>query len=441
MAKANNKRRGFILIASYLVIVVLIILGAAFISKSVTETRIARRQQRFIQALFLAEAGIDQGLDSLRANPGAEDPEEVGFGAGTYDYETFDLGGGSFRIESEGSVGDISRTVSVDIQEDTYARYLYFTDDEHFHWGWLKIPVWFITGDYLTGPLQSNSHLHIFGDPVYTDPETHEAVKTEDDFITYYNNGSPIDSAETSNPPYDEPTFEEGIQLGADEVPFPSKALELRTAATQGQEGAYHFNASASNPAQIVLNCDGTMTVTDNHHDNETMALPDNGAVFVTGGNVQVSGGLNGQLSIGTNRDIVIADDVTYCDDPRSNPESTDTLGLIAERDIVVSKDVPYHDYDDDGLGDVKIDASIMALGNSFMVEEWWVGPAKGTLMVYGGIIQDYRGPVGTFGSGGKQSGYSKDYQHDPRLLENPPPFYPTTGDYIIISWEEEEND
>ena len=74
-----------------------------------------------------------------------------------------------------------------------------------------------------------------------------------------------------------------------------------------------------------------------------------------------------------------------------------------------------------------------------FMLENYWVGPAKGTLTVYGGIIQDERGPVGTFNgsTGQKLSGYSKNYAYDSRLLSSPPPFMPTTGDYVTLAWEE----
>ena len=88
----------------------------------------------------------------------------------------------------------------------------------------------------------------------------------------------------------------------------------------------------------------------------------------------------------------------------------------------------------------LEVDASIMALNTSFMLENWWVGPAKGTWTVYGGIIQDQRGPVGTFsGIGGqKLSGYSKNYAYDSRMLGNPPPFFPTTGDYVTLVWQED---
>lgn len=430
MMKTNNK--GIILIVSYIVIAVLTILGAAFISRSMSETRIAERERNFIQALYIAEAGIDYGIDRLRNGVSsgqnfASLNDVNGINIGNYDCTWQRIGTSSmWEIISSGFVGDIERRVRAELQPDTFARYLYFTDDEHFRWLWWRIPVWFITGDNLGGPLQTNAHFHVSGDPIFTDPNFHKPVKSQDDFITYMNGGWPINSTASSNPPRDNPVFQEGLQLGADKSPFPSKALDLRTAAV-------HDGLMLTGPTTIVLREDGTMDVTNPHlgWSNENRNLPENGALFVNGGDLTVSGTLNGQLSIGTNRNIVISNNITYNTDPRVDPTSLDTLGLIAEKDVVISQNAPQ---------DVEINASIMALGDSFTVESWWQGPAKGTLTVYGGIIQDERGPVGTFNSSTntKVSGYSKDYQYDARLMTEPPPFYPTTGDYVIVSWQEE---
>jgi hypothetical protein len=120
---------------------------------------------------------------------------------------------------------------------------------------------------------------------------------------------------------------------------------------------------------------------------NRNMALPANGALFVYSGSLTVSGTLNGSLTVGASGDVVIPNSILYADDPRVNPASDDTLGIISESDIVI---------DDAAPTNLEIDACAMALNTSFMMENWWVGPAKGTLTVYGGIIQDERGPVGT---------------------------------------------
>ena len=56
-----------------------------------------------------------------------------------------------------------------------------------------------------------------------------------------------------------------------------------------------------------------------------------------------------------------------------------------------------------------------------------------------GGIIQNQRGPVGTFNivSGSIVSGYEKDYVYDARLANNPPPAFPTTGRVQTLAWKE----
>ena len=428
----SKNKKGIALITAYIVIAVLTVLGAAFISRSISEMRVAERGKNSTQAFYIAEAGIDFAIEEMRnGNTSDEDTATLNDSNATpigyYNVVWQRIGTSSaWEIISDGFVGDTQRRVRVETQPDTFARYLYFTDDEHFHWQWLRIPVWFTTGDSLGGPLQTNSHFHISGDPAFGDPDYHKPVKSEDDFITYMNGGWPINSTASSNPPNDNPTFQDGLQLDADRSPFPSKALDLRTAAVQ--EGMM-----LTGPTTIVLNNDGTMNVTNPHSGwtNENMDLPSNGALFVNGGDLTISGTLNGQLSIGTNRDIIISNNVTYNTDPKVDPTSTDTLGLIAERDVVISQSAPH---------DMEIEASVMSLGDSFTVENYWEGPAKGTLSVYGGIIQNQRGPVGTFNpsTNTKASGYSKDYQYDPRLMTNPPPFYPTTGDYVISSWSEE---
>jgi hypothetical protein len=178
-------------------------------------------------------------------------------------------------------------------------------------------------------------------------------------------------------------------------------------------------------------------------NDCDDAPLPANGALFVAcsggacsgGGSLTISGTLDGRLSVGAQRNIIIPNNLVYADDPRDNPPETpsdDSLGIISERDVRI---------DDSAPSNLEIDASIMALEKSFYLENYWTG-LKGTLTIYGGIIQEERGPVGTFNSnpppnGTKISGYDKNYSYDPRLLNNPPPFMPTTGDYITLSWEE----
>lgn len=420
-----KNQKGIILITAYLVIVVLLILGSSFVTRSLSERRISEREKSSIQTFYLAEAGFERGMDWLRAQPNPPEGTDVFDPLGG----TVTLGGGNYRITidpddsnpgvflkkysiiSTGSIGDTTRGVVAEVQVDSFARYAYFTDDEHFRWGWWLIPVWFVTGDYLTGPVHSNSHFHIYGNPVFAGP-----VTTADDYIQYYQGG----------PPLDNPDFQQGIEFEVSSIQMPASTVDMETKASSG-------GLLLRGDTTVELQSDGTMNVTNANEGwvNQNMSLPANGVLYVDDGSLNISGTLNGQLTAGSEENIVITDNILYNTDPRLDPTSQDVLGLVSEENVVISQNAPF---------DVEVDATIMALDDSFTVERWWQGPAKGTLTLYGGLIQGTRGPVGTFSgsTGEKLSGYSKDYYYDFRLMANPPPFYPTTGDYVILSWREE---
>lgn len=136
---------------------------------------------------------------------------------------------------------------------------------------------------------------------------------------------------------------------------------------------------------------------------------------------------------------IGISDNLVYHTRPDKTLDNDDpvnlaagTLGLIA-KDIKISSKAP---------GNLEIDAVCLAGGSnttsgSFYVENYDTKKTTGNLTVLGGIIQKSRGPVGTFdaNTGKTMTGYSKNYTYDPRLASNPPPYYPTTGQYERLSW------
>ena len=59
-------------------------------------------------------------------------------------------------------------------------------------------------------------------------------------------------------------------------------------------------------------------------------------------------------------------------------------------------------------------------------------------MKIMGGVIQKARGPVGTISGGVIQTGYAKNYYYDTRMADNPPPYFPTTGNYDRISWRKQ---
>jgi hypothetical protein len=428
--KIRNKK-GAALIATYMVVAVLLAFGGYVVDVSNSHNSAANTFKKQAQAISIAEAGLDRALVWLRTQgtppsgviPGInQNLPAAGTPIGRYTVNITKLNpptGGDpslirYQVVSTGTIGSVSQTVTNFLQADNYARYIWFTDSESYQ----GTNVWFWDEDHLNGPTHTNGHFNIKGDPIFEGE-----VRSVDNYIRYYNNGNNINSPNLSNSPHDLPVFGDTVTLGTETITMPTQALNLRAASTNG---GLRLNGNST----ILLNSNGTMNVTNSAKgwNNRNMSLPGNGALFVKDGNLNLSGTLKGRLTVGASGDINVTNNIRYANDPRpAGSTSTDTLGIISEGDVMISKNAP---------PDLEIDASIMALNTSFMLDEWWTNGARGTLSVFGGIIQKQRGPVGTFSGTTKVSGYSKDYNYDVRLLTSPPPFVPTTDDYITLSWE-----
>ena len=154
------------------------------------------------------------------------------------------------------------------------------------------------------------------------------------------------------------------------------------------------------------------------------------------------SGNYSGQLTIAAENDIVIDGNITRAEQlqrparagrqqlrPRLAP------GLRADRprctNGTVSEELANGDCDKDndgnrgvnGTGSLQnpqIDAAILAIDHSFIVDHYDCGSSLGTLTVNGAIAQKFRGAVGTTGG----TGYIKDYNYDDRLRYQEPPHF-----------------
>ncbi|MCK9615259.1 MAG: hypothetical protein M0R48_07145 [Candidatus Omnitrophica bacterium] len=434
----KRTKKGSALIFVLVMIIALLIYATAFISASINQTFIADIFKRRAAAFNIAEAGLDHALLWLRSqdSPPAADsvdpwggPQNVG--GGTYTVAIDDLGPVGtnplvrrYKVTSTGTFGNMSRVLSNYLKVDNFGGYLWWTNSETYCDDWNRCQnVWFWTRDHLSGPTHTNSHYNIAGNPVF-DGRAHSV----DPYIYFYNNNNPVTSDElpdlTSNPPNDVPVFNDGIELGVAHIDMPENALALRSAAAS--TGGLYLTGNTT----AVFNSNGTIYLTNRNksgcRSGCTVSIPTNGALFVNNGTLTVSGTLNGRLTVGASQDVIIPNNIVYADDPRDGT-SDDTLGIISESDVVI---------DDIAPSNLEIDAAVMALNNSFMMENW-DDYMKGTLTVYGGIIQDLRGPVGTFSGSTKMSGYDKNYIHDSRFINSPPPFMPNTGDYTTLSWEE----
>jgi hypothetical protein len=154
-------------------------------------------------------------------------------------------------------------------------------------------------------------------------------------------------------------------------------------------------------------------------------------------GNVRVSGTYSKDITIGADNDIIVMDDF------KSSNTTTVLGGLIANNFVRVYHPVSYSwsgCSNSGGPGSIQIDAAILALNHSFIVDNWFCGSPLGTLTINGAVTQKFRGPVGTFSGGSVASGYSKNYNYNDTLRYREPPYFvnPTDSPWRIIRQNEQ---
>ena len=228
----------------------------------------------------------------------------------------------------------------------------------------------------------------------------------------------------------------------------------------------------------IELNSDGTYNLYNVNSEDDTqatyltalnpgtaiaseVAIPSSGVIFAED-NVWVRSNptFHGRVTIGagrlattSNADINIADDLAY-----STKNGQDAIGLVAEDSIIVSPYAPpaptnsNFTFEVDGAllaqsGDVEYPYAYRA--NTNRCTRGWTGSNQ--LMNFYGAIgtrQDWTwswldgnnqcGDASYSAGNGYISGFLNNVTHyDYNLLYAPPPSYPITGGYTIISWRE----
>ncbi|HDN97772.1 MAG: hypothetical protein DRP67_03220 [Candidatus Omnitrophota bacterium] len=379
------------------------------------------------KVFWIAEAGIEHGKAFLQkkleetglpwqgTEPFTPFPEQD-FGGGKYKViiDPYDDNPGKsvkkYKIISEATLENQKYTKQIDVilRIESFAKFAYFTDNEYNPE--IRRKIWFMSKDVIHGPLHSNSRINICGSPTFEGKVTSTASS-----FNYYHGG----------PPRDNPKFLQGYELGVDRIDM-NKYKNL----TRIKNAAISSGLYLRGNYTIILNPNGTLTYKKRRYSRTVRISDINGVVYVDG-NVTVYGTLDGRLTIaaGSQYSIYIRSHIKYKTHP-SNPNCDDMLGLVAGKSIVVSRYAPPN---------LKIHATLMAFDKSFYVENWRYRRPSGKLTVWGGIIQAYRGPVGTFypSSGRIASGYYKDYHYDKRVLDNPPPYFPTTGRYELAEWKE----
>lgn len=297
------------------------------------------------------------------------------------------------------------------LTKDAFSKFSYFTDVEQSN-------IWFFGGDELTGRVHSNGQLNIAGDPTF------HGLVTSTQMYREHSGGA-------------DPQFLGGTIFDHEAIDLPTDE-QLNALRFASNNGGLKYDR----PIRIELNNNGTAKIQElSFHprfgarveQEHNITLSSYNGVISSSEKIWINGALKGQLTVHSEDDIEILGDLTYSEDPRDNPASSDILGLVSEKQVYVDDDA----HRDNGSQDLEIHASIMALDKSFTVEDYSGGSPRGELKILGGLIQERRGPVGTFSGGSLRSGYSKNYEYDERLERMFPPSFPRESFFSVVYWKD----
>jgi hypothetical protein len=277
----------------------------------------------------------------------------------------------------------------------------------------------FDSEDVLNGPIFSNDTFYICGSPTFESEVSSGNIYAPSNVIT------------TTDPANlgcaDAPSFAV-TPVKVSNEPLPTTQAD----ATPAQEYGCYYNApsgvtvaltspSAGN-TNITVSGSGVTTTRINGNTNTCpvgtsfpLSSLKSGLIFVNG-QITVSGTMSGALDLVSSSTIVIPANLTY---PSANINTTtdtdtkDALGLIANNSVEVAE-----------VNNMTIDAAILAVNDSFYVQNWSSNGTYGTLTVFGSIAQNFRGPVGTVSGVNVVTGYAKNYQYDNSLQTVWPPYF-----------------
>lgn len=430
-----------ILIASILFIA----FASAIITLSMSNVKIANLHNKKITSMGIAEAGLNYYLWHLSHNntdycdgnpcsgsapygPFLHDyKDESGTSLGTFEiYVTPPQSNGSVTtVKSVGKVNGKSpvRTIISTIGMPSFAKYTLMINGKQ---------LWVGPGEKIEGTV------HVNGSGLYNQGEiTGDASSTEKTYNGWFG----------SQPGVAGP----GIFGGAKLYPVPPidfnqinvDILNIRNATRDLGEGDY-YDSSGSKGYHVVLKANQyelwRVTKYDNSGYNITQEnllgthnYPDKGVIFVED-NLWVEGTIQNQkvtlvaadpeANGGQKKRIIIPNLVKY-----TNYDGSDKIGLITQTDILLTRNAP---------NNMEIDAAMIAKEGEIRIDPYKY-EHKGNMKVYGSMAHT-TGLVWTYDyGGGLWSGYHTTQTIiDTHNVLNPPPKFPLTGTYSILSWREE---
>lgn len=453
-----------------------IIILYAILFVLVKQLEYSTRQVALEQSLNIAEAGVNYYRWHL-----AHDPDDYQDGTGSpgpYEHEYIDPEGspiGRFSLEitppdSGSSVvtiqstgwsydfPNIKRVVRVQYGQPSFARYSFLQHESS----------WYGSGITVNGLIHSNNGIRMDGTNLSLVNSAQETYVCGSETGCY--NQSYCSSPCNWNSSQDRCECpgvwgsggDDGLwQYPETQVDFDAISFDFVQMRTAAQNEGVYLEDSESRGYHVVLNGDSfniyRVNSTDYYYaygedgcqrrhqvvDSETLIntydINDNHIVFAEN-DLWVEGNLDGRLTIVAARfpietsqaNIWIPDNITY-----TNYDNTNSLGIIAQQDIYFARNIPE---------DFKIDAALMAQKGRIMRHAYysWCGgtsqAVKDKLTLYGSVISYLKSYWNYSGGWGSSGFIERDIIYDPSLLYFSPPYFPSSGEYEFISWQEEND-
>jgi hypothetical protein len=362
--------------------------------------------------------------------------------------------GANIVLTSVGTYHGVSHKDVVTFQGGSFSRYAYFSTYENNGAG--SPIIWWTPNDTVWGPFHTQDYMYVYNHPVFLGP-----VSTAKNLV-YYNYYQKYPTQLPQNPTTstqkkdynksitsDAPVFKGGFDPGNNN-PLPLDGLgPIKTAAqsdgfyipqssttTTYTKNGKTYTTTKVDTAYVTFNNNQIIVTKGYSGSATTYNLADvapNGVIYIDGMDVRLKGTVQGQYTIAGGENVYLDDNIVYKNDPLKNPNSTDLLGIVANNNVLISDNLANNS---DGIN---IDAAIYCQNGGFGAENYDTRPFSHYINLLGGITQNKRQAVGTFGGYSGTTGFYKRYRYDQRLWDKlAPPHYPNTQKFLILSWLEE---
>ena len=307
-----TSKRGYALVTTLALLVTFLIGGSAYLTLSVNEVSLCKRQTNSTKAFFLADAGIQRALYNIKNGNMANETFTLGdisSGGGSLDdidisTSIMNVSKNKYDITSTSSVGSITRTIYATALNQPPAKvfdYAYFLNN----WGWF-----YGSGITSNGDIRSNGRFDFRGGPT-VNGHIYAAQDISTDGSGIRGTGGNIDHQHPNSPKVDMPNLEDldyyesvAIREGGNIVIDGNVVVDAVYGDDSGESGNLVLVGTPAKPIEIT------------------------GPVVIRG-DVIIEGTVTGQGTIYTGRNIYVVGDIQYANGPATPRPASDDPGVI----------------------------------------------------------------------------------------------------------------